>query len=39
MGSRLVKMVDPVGAIFYGHSWDGMGPRTEGWAEIDCIVA
>ena len=39
MGSRLVKMVDPVGAIFYGHGMDSMEPRMEGWAEIDHIVA
>ena len=39
MGSRLVKMVDLVVAIFCGHSRDGMGPRMEGWVEIDYVVA
>ena len=38
MGSRLVKMLDPVGAIFYGHTRDGIEPRMEEWVEIDHIV-
>ena len=39
MGSRLVKMADAVGAIFYGHSRDNTKPGMEGWAEIDPVVA
>ena len=39
MLSGLVKMVDPVGAIFYGRSRDGKEPGMEGWAEIDLVVA
>ena len=39
MVSGLVKMVDLVGAIFYGHTRDGIEPRMEEWAEIDRIVA
>ena len=39
MGSGLVKMVDPVGAIFYSQSRDGTGPRMEGWAKISYVVA
>ena len=39
MGSRLVKMVDLVGAIFYSHSRDDTELRMEEWLEIDHIVA
>ena len=39
MRNRLMKIADPVRAIFYVHSRDGMEPRMEGWAEIDYIVA
>ena len=34
-----MKMAKPVGAIFHGHSRDGMKLRMKGWVEIDCIVA
>ena len=39
MLSGLVKMVDLVGAIFYGRSRDGKEPGMEGWVEIDHRVA
>ena len=39
MRNGLVKMADPVRAIFCGHSRDGMEPEMEGWAKIDLLVA
>ena len=39
MGSGLVKIVDPVGAIFCGYIRDGTKPGIEGYVEIDLIVA
>ena len=38
MGSGLVKMVDPVGAIFYSHSRDSVELGIDEWVEIDHIV-
>ena len=34
-----MKAADPVRAIFYGHNRDGTEPGTEGWTEIDRVVA
>ena len=39
MRNELMKMVDPVRAIFCGHSRVGTAPRMEGWAKIDLLVA
>ena len=38
MGSGLVKMVDPVGANFCGHTKDDTEPMMEGRVEIDHVV-
>ena len=39
MRNGLMKTVDLVRAIFYGHSRDGTEPGMEGWAKIDLLVA
>ena len=39
MAIGLVKMADPVGAIFYGHSRDITEPGMKGCVEIECIIA
>ena len=39
MCSRLVKMADPVGANFCGHSRDDTEPGIEGREEIDRVIA
>ena len=33
-----MKTVDPVGAIFHGHSRDGIELGMEGWAKINLLV-